>query len=245
MTPACFRCVLPAAFAALLVLAGTAPLRAEDAPPRTIRVSGSATVKVAPDRGRVSVSVVSRAPTAREASEANARASKAVLERLRAAVKAPGQVSTSGYELGAEYDYNQAPGSRGPRLVGYASTNRFSVVTADLEGIGALIDAAVASGATQVDSISFFLDDEEKVRQQALLEAGRKARDEAETVARSLGVALGDVLDASTTGSPAPAPVFYGREKMAMMADAAAPATEMVPGSLDVGASIAVTFAIR
>lgn len=237
--------VLSALVAAMLLL-GSAPAPADDSPaPRTIRVSGHATVKVAPDRARVSVSVVSRGTTAREASEANAKASKAVLERLRAAVKAPGEVRTSGYELSADYDYNQGPGQRGPRLVGYVSTNRFSVVTPDLEGVGGLIDAAVQAGATQIDSIGFFLEDEEKVRQQALLEAGRKARDEAETVARSLGVTLGDVLDASTTGGETPRPMFHGREKMAMMAEAAAPPTEMVPGTLEIGAGMSVAYAIR
>lgn len=237
------RIPVACAFVAGLLLA-PAPSRAEPET-RVIRVSGSANVKAAPDRGRVSVSVVSRAATAREASETNARTSKVVVEKLRAAVKAPGEVRTTGYELGAEYDYNQAPGARGPRLVGYMATNRFAVVSADLEGIGALIDAAVSAGATQVDSIAFYLDDEEAVRRQALLEAGRKARDEAETVARSLGVTLGEVLDASTASSSAPVPVLYGREKMAMAADAAAPPTEMLPGTLDVGASVTVTFAIR
>lgn len=240
------RLAAPASLAALLLWTAVVPARADDAPePRTIRVSGQATVKAPPDRGRVSVSVVSRGPTAREASEANAKASKAVLERLRGAVKAPGEVRTAGYELSAEYDYNQAPGARGPRLVGYVSTNRFSVVTPDLDGVGALIDAAVQAGATQIDSIGFFLDDEEKVKQQALLEAGRRARDEAETVARSLGVTLGEVLDASTAGSAAPQPLFQGREKMAMMAADAAPPTEMVPGDLEIQAGMTVTFAIR
>lgn len=240
------RLAAPSSLAALLLLTSVLPALAGDAPePRTIRVSGQATVKAPPDRGRVAVSVVSRGATAREASEANAKASKAVLDRLRGAVKAPGEVRTAGYELNAEYDYNQGPGARGPRLVGYVSTNRFAVVTADLEGIGALIDAAVQAGASQIDSIGFFLDDEEKVRQQALLEAGRKARDEAETVARSLGVALGEVLDASTAGSAVPRPLFQGREKMAMMAAEAAPPTEMVPGDLEIQASMTVTFAIR
>jgi uncharacterized protein YggE len=240
-----FSPYLSLGFVAVALLCSVSGARAEEATPRTIRVSGNAVVKVAPDRGRVSVSVVSRAATAREASEANARASKTVLEKLRAVVKAPGEVRTSGYELGAEYDYNQAPGARGPKLVGYAATNRFAIVGADLDGVGALIAAAVAAGATQIDSIGFFLEDEEKVRRQALLEAGRKARDEAETVARSLGLTLGDVLDASTAGTPTPGPVFLGREKMAMMADAGAPATEMVPGTLEIGAGMTVTFAIR
>src|SRR5690349_17653964 len=102
--------------AAVLALAVALPASAEDAPPpRTIRVSGEAVVKAAPDRARIAVSVTTRAPNAKEASEANARASKTVLEKLRAAVQAPGDVKTAGYELSAEYDYNQNGGQqRGP-----------------------------------------------------------------------------------------------------------------------------------
>jgi uncharacterized protein YggE len=218
---------------------------AQEAPrPRTIRVRGEAVVRTAPDRARISVSVTTRAPAAKEASEANARSSKAVLEKLRGAVTAPGEVKTAGYELNAEYDYSQNRGpGREAALVGYVATNRFAIVSADLAGLGALIDAAVASGANQIDSIAFFLDDEEEVRRKALLEAGGKARAEAETVAQGLGVTLGEVLEASTESTPGPQPVF-GREK-AMMMDAAPPSTEVVPGSLEIQAGVSVTFAIR
>ncbi len=67
-----------ATFACAPAVAGETP------PPRTIRVSGEGVAKAAPDRARVAVSVTSRATTAREASEANARTSKTVLEKLRA-----------------------------------------------------------------------------------------------------------------------------------------------------------------
>jgi uncharacterized protein YggE len=232
------------AFASVLASSAT-PSSAEDIPPpRTIRVRGEAVVKTAPDRARISVSVTTRAPAAKEASEANARSSKAVLEKLRAAVAAPGEVKTAGYELNAEYDYSQNRGQgREAALLGYVATNRFAIVSADLAGLGALIDAAVASGANQIDSIAFFLDDEEGVRRKALLEAGGKARAEAETVAQSLGVTLGEVLEASTESTPGPQPVF-GREKVMMM-DAAAPSTEVVPGSLEIQAGVSVAFAIR
>jgi uncharacterized protein YggE len=233
-------------FAAVVAAFASVPIVAAEEPaPRAVRVSAGATVKAAPDRARIAVSVISRGLTAREASETNARASKTVLEKLRDSVKAPGEVKTAGYELTPEYDYNQerSPG-RGPKLVGYVATNRFSIVSADLAGIGAVIDDAVAAGASQIDSIGFFLDDEEGARQQALLEAGRKARSEAETVARSLGVGLGQVLEASTATSAAPIP-FFGREKMAMAMDAVQSApTEVVPGALEVTASVNVAFAI-
>jgi uncharacterized protein YggE len=127
--------------------------------------------------------------------------------------------------------------------VGYVSTNRFAIVTSELAGVGSLIDAAVASGANQIDSIGFFLDDEDAARRQALLDAGKKARAEAETVAQSLGVELGEVLDASTAANVSRQPMF-GREKTMMM-DSAAPSTEVVPGSLQISASVTVTFAIR
>ena len=215
-------------------------------PPRTIRVSGQHVVKMAPDRARVSLSVVSRAPNAREASETNAATSKAVLDKLRAAVKAPGEVRTASYDLTPEYDYNQQrTGARHPSLIGYVATNHFAIVTADLPGVGALIDAAVAAGANQIESIGFFLDDEESARRQALLEAGKKARAEAETIAQSLAISLGEVLDASSSSSGPPPPIPLGRERMAYAMDSAAASTEAVPGSLDISAAVSVTFAIR
>lgn len=235
---------LAVSLAACVTLSSGSTFAADTPPARTIRVSGEAVVKATPDRARVAVSVVTRAASAREASEANARASKAVLDKLREAVRAPGEVRTAGYDLAAEYDYSQQrAGGQAPALVGYVSTNRFAIVSADLAGVGALIDAAVGSGANQIDSIGFFLDDEEAARREALLGAGKKARAEAETVAQSLGVGLGDVLDASTASGVTPQPMF-GREK-AMMMDASAPSTEVVPGSLQISASVTVTFAIR
>lgn len=228
-----------------LALTGVATAADEVPAPRTIRVAGTAVVKAAPDRARVAISVMSRAATASEATGTNARISKDVLEKLRAAVRAPGEVTTAGYDLSAEYNYDQERGAgRGPTLIGYVSTNRFAIVSADLAGIGALIDVAVGAGANQIDSIGFFLDDEEAARRQALLQAGHKARSEAETVAESLGVALGEVLDASSASSVAPPPM-HGREKAAMMMDAAQVQTEVVPGSLEITASVSVTFAIH
>jgi len=230
--------------AAFLFLNASVACAADAPDPRTIRVTGEAVVKTAPDRARISISVVTRAPAAREATEANARTSKTVLEKLRAAVPAPGEVRTAGYDLATEYDYSQQrPGGGPPTLVGYISTNRFAIVTADLAGVGALIDAAVAAGANQIDSIAFFLDDEEAVRREALLEAGKRARAEATTISQSLGVGLGEVLDASSSSSSAPPQPYFGREKAVMM-DAAAPSTEVVPGSLEIRASMSVTFAI-
>lgn len=224
-------------------VAARASSAADEPAPRTIRTSGHATVKTAPDRARIAVSVTTRAATAREATEANATASRSVLDKLRSAVQSPGEVATAGYELTPVYDYNQDGNVvRAPKLAGYTATNRFAVVTADLAGVGGLIDGAIAAGANQIDSIGFFLADEQTARRQALVDAGRKARADAEAIAESVDVRLGQVLDASSASEVTPLPV-YGRAAMAM--EAAAAPTEVVPGALDVGATVTVTFAIE
>jgi len=228
---------------AICIVAPAAAAAAADASPiRSIHAAGHGSVKASPDRARIAVSVTTHGATARDASESNARTSKDVLAKLRAAIAPPGEVSTAGYDLAPQYDYSQANGTvaRSPKLVGYNATNRFSIVSADLAGVGAIIDSAVAAGANQVDSIGFFVADEEAARRQALLEAGRKARAEAETIAQSLGVHLGSVMDASSSTTPAPMPMM----SRAVAMDAIAQPTEVVPGSVEIGADVTVTFAI-
>ncbi|HYB98318.1 MAG TPA: SIMPL domain-containing protein [Candidatus Limnocylindrales bacterium] len=230
-----------------LLAAAAVPAEAQQPsdPPRVIRVSGTATVKASPDRARLTVAVVSRAPTAKAASEANATASQSLLAKLESLVKAPGEVRTAGYDLSAEYDYQERPGAAQRRLLGYVASNRLLVVTDDLPQVGALIDSAVEAGANEIESISFYLDDEDAARRQALLEAGRRARAEAEIVAESLGVALGPLVDASSESRGGPIPI-YGRNRMAMMESAGADAaTAVLPGTLEISATVSVTFGIR
>ncbi len=242
-------CFLPMHAAGVLIVAtvfaGALSANAEPSPQqRMIHASGHGSVKTQPDRARIAVSVTTRAGTAREASETNARVSKEVLAKLRAAVQPPGEVSTAGYDLAPVYDYGQNDGTvvRAPKLAGYTAINRFAIVSSDLAGVGALIDSAIASGANQIDSIGFFLADEQSARSQALLEAGRKARAEAATIAQSLEVGLGDVIEASSATSVTPVPMF-ARQAMAM--ESAAVQTEVAPGSLEIGADVTVTFTIR
>ncbi len=221
------------------------PARADEGSQRrTIRVAASATSRGTPDRVALSVSVVARGHGAKEAAEAGAKAGKAVLDRLRELVPSPGEVKTVGYDLAAEYDYNRPAGEGRPRLLGYVATHRFRVVSAKPEGAGELVDAVVAAGAAQVDSVTFFVADEDALRGAALEEAGRKARAQAEAIARGLGVGLGEVLEASSAGDSGPGPVPM-REGMAMMASAPRAATEVAPGQVEVGASVSVSFAVR
>ncbi len=210
-------------------------------PERTIRVAGSATVAATPDRARVSLSVRTTAPAAATAAATNARKTAAVLASVRAMVGDDGEASTAGYSLTADYEYINEGGKRSRRLIGYVAANSVRAVTADLANVGRLIDAAIEGGANEIGSLTFFLADQASASRQATLEAGRRARAEAETVAESLGVALGELIEASTVA--APPPVRPAGMRMAMEAQAAP--TPIVAGNVDVTVTVSAIFAVQ
>ncbi len=208
---------------------------------RTISVSGTVQVKAAPDRARVTFDVQTNAKTAELAVQGNANATDRVVRAMKAAVKGKGEVSTSGYNLSPEYRYGERSGARERTLIGYVATNSLSVVTSDLQQVGKLIDEAVGAGATGAGSVSFFREDTTGARRQALVEAGRKARAEADAIAESLGIGLGEVLHASSSMA---VPIGPQPKMLAMRSMAAEADTPIEPGDVNVSATVQVLFAI-
>src|SRR5918992_2189481 len=80
----------------------TQPQPSFDGP--VVIASGEATVKRAPDRAFLTVTVESRAKGPREAQKLNAEAMTAVLQKLKSSLPEDA-IRTHGYDLQPEYDY--------------------------------------------------------------------------------------------------------------------------------------------
>ena len=228
--------------AALLALAGCAqlPTAGSEARPRTIRTVGKATKHVEPDRARLVITVESHAPSADEAVRANAHQSGVVIRRLRTLVGEEGTVSTRSYRLNPEHAWEEGGGRRRRVVTGYVAANTVEAETANLGGLGAIIDAATGAGASRADSVSFFLAKPEAAQRRAVKEAGRRAHAEAEVLAEALGVRLGRLLEASTTALAPPSP----RLPMARSVAKEASTTPIIAGKLEVHATATVVYAI-
>src|SRR5258705_13930375 len=96
-----------------LLLASPLAAQQRDALPDVVVTSGEATMKRAPDRAFVTVSVETRAKSPRDAQRLNAEAMTAVQQRLTQARLAPDAIRTTGYDLQQEFDFVQ--GKRVPR----------------------------------------------------------------------------------------------------------------------------------
>ncbi len=212
----------------------------EPSGPGWIEVSGRGSVDVPPDRARVSFAMETRAQTADAAADANAEAMALVLSALRGAGLRGLELETHGYSLRPEYEVTDSRrGTR--RIVAYTVLNNVTATVSDVEAVGETVDTAIRAGANRVAGISFYASDTEAARRDALAEAVRTARAEAEVIASALGHRLGMALEVRG-GAERPSPRMYAMEGVAMSARASD--TPIEAGDQTVTASVSIRFAL-
>jgi uncharacterized protein YggE len=159
-----------AALVTLLSLPGVAVADAT-----SVRVSGEATLSAPPDVATLRLGVVTEHASSQRSVEANAEQTQAVIGALRKLVGDAADLRTEGFSLQPQYDRGKSNAE--PTLRSYRTSNTVALRLAQLDRIGAAIDAAVGAGANQVQSLSFGLKDDRELRARALAEAlGLKIR---------------------------------------------------------------------
>lgn len=199
----------------------------EDA--RSITVNGTGVVRTVPDRASFWFGVQTEGRTAAAAMAANDAEMRRVVAALRSAGVAAADIQTQNVSLSPRMT------ETGTEIVGYTATNNVTAQIRDLDRAGAVIDAAVNAGANQVSGPSLFRADQTAQYRQALRAAYADARAKAQSLAETMDVSLGRVINATEASSSVPLPAA-GR-------DSAASVT-IEPGTQDVQAMVTVTFAI-
>ena len=163
-----------------------------------------------PDRASVMVNIQSRALTAAAAASENANRTRAVLDALAKLGLSRDQLSTEGYTVYPELQYDKSGSS--PKVSGYVVTNTVRSETRRPEQTGAIVDAALGAGANLINSLSFYASSIDEARRQAIGAAVASARADAEAMARAAGGALGALIELSTGGPTIPPhPMFEAR----------------------------------
>lgn len=206
-------------------------------PEMAIRVTGEASLMVKPDQVEIDLGVATQAERAEAAASENAKRLQATLEKLRQALGPSANVKTLSYSLVPNYRHPKDGGA--PTVTSYTATNLVRVELNDLTAIGNVIDTATQAGANKIERLRFTMRDKRAVQAQALSEAALDAKSQAETLAAALGVKLGPVLSVIEAGSAVP----FAREVSVSRLDAAA-TTPIAPGTIDISATVTVSFAI-
>jgi hypothetical protein len=172
---------------------------------KTISVSGEGKVLAKPDIGQVNLSVVTQASTVNKAASDNNDKMNAINQAMKDLGISEDDLKTTSYNISPNYQYTNGKST----IIGYQVTQALEVKIRDLDKTSQILDKAASLGANQVGSLSFTVDDPEKVKEEAREKAVANAKQKAEDLAKALGIGLGKVVgfDESSDGS-SPVPLY-------------------------------------
>jgi uncharacterized protein YggE len=218
---------------------GASATATADETPRSVSVTGEASIMAPPDRASVSAAVQARnidLTTARLQVVDVTGKFLAVCKKLRIDES---KVSTTGLTMQPEYRWD--PKNSEQVLTGYFVSRQLQVELDDIELIGKLIEGAVDAGVNQVSPPVLDSSRRKELHRKALAAAADDARENARVLAATLGVKLGPVrtIDASSGGRPSP--LVRGQMIRTMEADMAPEATYQA-GDIEFQGRVNATF---
>jgi uncharacterized protein YggE len=185
-----FACAIPA----LIAAAFAAPAEAQQ--PQSERqanivVVGEGSVSAAPDYAQITAGVTTKAKTAKEAADANAKLMTAATAALLDAGIAQKDIQTARFSVQPVY---ATQANTEPKLTGFSASNQIAVTIRQIDKVGEIADRMVAAGVTNISNLVFLHSDTSKLLDHARESAVADARRKAELYARASGVTLGRVV---------------------------------------------------
>ena len=196
-----------------------------------ITVMGRGRVSASPDTAILTIGVTSEGDDLQRIQEENALISSRVIKTLLSHGIQRDNIKTQSYTIEPLYDY-----TNGNQIFkGYRVSNILITETSRLGDIGAIIDDAVASGANNIQGISFSVKNPDIYYNEALRLALRNAQSKALTLAQEMNIKI-DRVPISIQEQVAPVP--YGSSALIK----ASAATPILPGTLDIIAELEAIF---
>ena len=230
----------------ILILAMALPVSAQFGQDR-INVTGTAEIKVAPDRVVISLGVESRSPQLSVAKSRNDTAIAAILAIAAREQVAAADVQTDFIEINPVYQSRDSTESRENYLIDYYRVNKSVGITLrDLSRFERLLTAMINAGANRVHGVTFQTSELRKHRDQARDMAVKAAIEKAQAIAGAAGLRVDkpeSISDLDHGGGP-----YYGQmmsnasQNVSSSFGSAQGGSTFAPGRINVTASVSLTF---
>lgn len=209
--------------------------------PWIISVNGTGTAQAKPDTALINAGVVTEAKTAAECYDANNTKMNSVYAALKKAGITDENIKTVTLNLSPRINYNRRQDEQ-ERITGYTLTHIFNIKVRDVKKAGEVIDKAMAAGVNNIHNIQFTVEDDSKYMAQAREAAVKDAKDKAEQLAKSAGVALDKIQSLSEN--------YYRHVPMLDSMGFKAAAMERAPapvqaGELEITDTVSITYTIK
>jgi len=214
----------------------------------TISFTGTGEVVVKPDIATVSFGVTAEnLDVAKAQTEATTKMNN-IINLLKGKGVAEKDIKLTNYNIYPRYDYLQAqtyPYISGKQtLAAYVVSQTVEVKIRDISKAGGILSGVGEFGVTDVSGLTFTVDNEEVVKDQARDLAIEDAKTQAKVLAKGLGVKLIKITSFSEGGNY---PVYYEMNKSMALgvggADAVSPQVPM--GENKITSNVTITYEIR
>lgn len=214
----------------------------------TISFSGKGEVVVKPDIATVSFGVTAENLDVAKAQTEATTKMNGILDLLKSKGVAEKDIKLTNYNIYPRYDYVQAttlyPYTGKQVLAAYVVSQTVEVKIRDISKAGEILSGVGTLKVTDVSGLTFTVDNEEVVKDQARDLAIEDAKAQAKILAKSLGVRLVKITSFSENGNY---PVYYEMNKsMALGVGGADAVVPQVPlGENKITSNVTITYEIR
>ncbi|MDD4358255.1 MAG: SIMPL domain-containing protein [Candidatus Pacebacteria bacterium] len=158
----------------------------------TISVTGSAEINAKPDVAQINLTVITGNKDLGLATEENNIKINDIISFLKEKNIEDKDIKTSTYNINPRYEYGEDYRNR--YLAGYDVTQSLIIKIRDLNMVGDIISGATSRGANDVSGLSFIIDNDELLKEQAKEQAITDAKDKALKLEKDLGVSLKEII---------------------------------------------------
>ena len=162
-----------------------------------------------------------------------------LVEKLKELGLGETSIQTSGYDLSPRYDWQN-----NGQITGYEAVTQVTASDVSLDLVGNVLTQSVEAGANQIQSVSYLSSTYDESYQEALKLAVAQAQEKAQALADASGCTLGQAVHITEYSNNQTARYVAGNV-MAEESDAAAAPAVVMPGEIEVEASISVDYAIQ
>jgi uncharacterized protein YggE len=162
---------------------------------QVITVSGTGEVYATPDVGLIDISVRTEGKDVATATSDNSEKMNNIMSFIKSSSVEDKDVKTTGFNINPLYAWEQKTGKR--TLTGYEITQTINVKIRDLTKVGAIISGAAEKGANDVSSLSFIVDNDEQIKEDAKNLAIKDAQAKAKNLEKALGVKMVKIINFS------------------------------------------------
>lgn len=207
-----------------------------------ITVTGTGDAYATPDIGLIDISVLTQDKVVSTASDENSKKMNDIIAYVKGAGVEEKDIKTINFNISPIYSYESRTGKR--NLDGYQVSQSLEVKIRDLSKVGDIISNATSLGANDISSLTFIVDNDELVKEQAKSLAIADAKTKAKNLEKELGIKLGKIVNFSEGTYPSPT-YAYGLGGAMEMKSASSISPTIQTGQNKVTSNVTITYSIR